>query len=153
MMTMTQTTETLTTTISMTSQPTNTVLAAVKTPTPLSVALTVTTASCPGLRTTQISGFQTTLPADACQNRELLRVINTQKDFAQTLMKVCAMDVEIANGLGLSKILKSGTLPKLHADVSHRKRSGPLMMIVAVFMTASVEQTVPLANGLSPLLR
>merc|ERR1712060_745863 len=49
------------TTISMNSQPTNTVLAAVKTPTLPSVAQTVTTASCPGLPTTQISGFQTTL--------------------------------------------------------------------------------------------
>merc|ERR1712060_431546 len=142
-----------TTTTSMTSQPTNTVLAAVKTPTLPSVAQTATTDSCPGLPTTQISGFQTTLPADACQNRELQKAINTQMDCALTPMKVYAMDVEIANGLGLSKILKSGTQRKLHVDASHKMNSGPLMMIVAVFMMASVELTVPLVSGLSLLLR
>merc|ERR1712060_386310 len=89
------------TTTSMTSQPTNTVLAAVKTPTLPSVAQTATTASCPGLPTTQTSGFQTTQPADACQNREHPKAINTQMDYVQTPMKVYAMVVEIANGLGL----------------------------------------------------
>merc|ERR1712060_710419 len=84
------------TTTSMTLQPTNTVLAAVKTPTLPSVAQTATTASCPGLPTTQISGFQKTLPADACQNRELQRAMNTQMDCALTQTKVCAMAVEIA---------------------------------------------------------
>jgi len=147
-------TETLkTTTTSMTSQPTNTVLAAVKTPTLPSVTPTATTASCPGLPTTQTFGFQTTLPADACQNRELQKAINTQMDCVQTQTKVYAMVVEIVNGHGLLKILKNGTQRKLHADVSHRMNSGPLMMIVAVFMMASVELTVPLASGLSPLLR